>query len=262
MENENKYIFISHSHADLAKVRLVRNTFEDRGYEPILFYLHSLSDENEITDLIKREIDARYWFCLCDSQNARKSRWVQSELNYVKEQGKRTLETIDLDMISALDFSEQKKIVNLAVDSFFRANNVFLSYAHSDDAAAEKIFEVLTDFGFKVWYTQSVFQLSDSWMTRIENAVRDSKYYFVLISERSMNSPFVAREIARAKTEGKTIIPIFIDESITGLNMVENRELQALMNTQCVFWNFDNPVESVKALINAIPVGDLRPVND
>ncbi len=62
MENENKYIFISHSHADLSKVRLVRNTFEDRGYEPILFYLHSLSDENEITDLIKREIDARLWF--------------------------------------------------------------------------------------------------------------------------------------------------------------------------------------------------------
>lgn len=256
MEKENKYIFISHSHADLTKVRLVRNTFEDRGYEPILFYLHSLSDENEITDLIKREIDARLWFCLCDSQNARKSRWVQSELNYVKEQGKRTLATIDIDKIGALEVAEQKRIVNLTVDSFSRANSVFLSYAHSDAAAAEKIIEVLNGFGFHVWNYLNDILVGDFWMTSIENAIRDSKYYFILVSEQSMNSSYVSHEISRAITEGKTIIPIFIDESATKQNMMGNRELQALMNTRCVFWSFDNPIESVKALINVIPVGD------
>ena len=178
-----------------------------------------------------------------------------------RTQGKRTLATIDLDKICELGVAEQKRIVNLTVDSFSRTNTVFLSYAHSDFAAAERIVEVLNGFGFHVWCEQD-FILDRSWTFSIKNIVKDSKYCFVLVSERSINSPFVAREIAHAKTEGKMIIPIFIDKSITGLNMIENRELQALMNTQCVFWNFDNPVESVKALINAIPVGDLRPVND
>lgn len=257
MENENKYIFISHSHADLAKVRLVRNTFENRGYEPILFYLHSLSDENEITDLIKREIDARLWFCLCDSQNARKSRWVQSELNYVKEQGKRTLATIDLDKIGALGVAEQCRIVNLTVDSFSRANIVFLSYMKNSAVEAKKIGMTLEEFGFDVPLLHMHNQLFQGFEDNvIESNIEKCDYFFIVIGQNCAINHWVLNEWYLARQLGKIIIPIFLDK-------------EALLNTpgellewSYVLWNFDNPIESVKALINVIPIGDTRPVND
>ncbi len=59
MEEEKVYIFVSHSHKDIDKVRLVRNYLEEKGAEPILFFLKSVTDDNEVADLIKREIDAR-----------------------------------------------------------------------------------------------------------------------------------------------------------------------------------------------------------
>ena len=57
------FLFISHSHKDMDKVRQLRNNLEDEGYEPLCFYLKALDDsEEELDDLIKREIDAREWF--------------------------------------------------------------------------------------------------------------------------------------------------------------------------------------------------------
>ncbi|MBQ4111381.1 MAG: hypothetical protein IJD38_01150 [Clostridia bacterium] len=56
------WIFISHSHQDIQKVRLIRNRLEEKGLEPLMFYLKCLSDEQEIEELIKREIDERDWF--------------------------------------------------------------------------------------------------------------------------------------------------------------------------------------------------------
>ena len=97
MEEEKVYIFVSHSHRDIDKVRLVRNYLEEKGAEPILFFLKSVTDDNEVADLIKREIDARLWFLYCRSRNAENSNWVRTELDYVKKTGKKNFFEIDLD---------------------------------------------------------------------------------------------------------------------------------------------------------------------
>jgi hypothetical protein len=75
-QTSRAWIFVSHSKQDLAKVRQARDALEKAGAEPILFFLKCLSDHDEVDGLIKREIDARYFFLLCDSANAKKSKWV------------------------------------------------------------------------------------------------------------------------------------------------------------------------------------------
>jgi hypothetical protein len=72
-QTSTAWIFVSHSNRDLSKVRLVRDALEKAGAERILFFLKCLSDHDEIDGLIEREIDARYFFRLCDSANAKKS---------------------------------------------------------------------------------------------------------------------------------------------------------------------------------------------
>lgn len=59
MNKDGGWIFISHSHLDIDIVRRIRNKLEDRGFEPLMFFLKCLNDDNEIESLIKREINER-----------------------------------------------------------------------------------------------------------------------------------------------------------------------------------------------------------
>jgi len=90
------WIFVSHSTKDLDKVRAVRNAIENIGGEPVLFFLKCLSDQDEIDELIKREIEARNFFLLCDSNNARSSKWVQEEVEHVHSLNRKRIEVINL----------------------------------------------------------------------------------------------------------------------------------------------------------------------
>ena len=91
------WIFVSHSLGDILQVRRVRNSLEELGHYPLLFYLRSLADDSEIDGLIRREIEARNFFLLCDSENARVSRWVQAEVRIIKSQPRKVFATLNLD---------------------------------------------------------------------------------------------------------------------------------------------------------------------
>ena len=49
------YIFLSHSHKDINKVRQIRNQLEEEGFEPLCFYLKCLAS---ISRLIKSSISS------------------------------------------------------------------------------------------------------------------------------------------------------------------------------------------------------------
>ena len=97
------YIFISHSHKDIEKVRQIRNDMENAGFDPLCFYLKCLTDEDEIEGLIKREIDSRELFVYIDSPNSRASNWVKKEREYIDSlEDKKTL-TIHLERYDSME---------------------------------------------------------------------------------------------------------------------------------------------------------------
>src|SRR5436309_15006787 len=93
---EGAWIFLSHSTKDWNEVRHVRNLLEEKGHRSLLFFLKCLTEESELDGLIKREIEARTWFLLCDSENARTSKWVQDEVAFIKGLEGKYYEAIDL----------------------------------------------------------------------------------------------------------------------------------------------------------------------
>ena len=97
MNKDGGWIFISHSHLDIDIVRKIRNKLEDRGFEPLMFFLKCLNDDNEIESLIKREINEREWFIYVESENAAKSRWVQSERAYISQLSGKKVFTINVN---------------------------------------------------------------------------------------------------------------------------------------------------------------------
>lgn len=145
--SEGFWVFVSHSTKDFERVRLVRNALENKGFRPILFYLKCLEDENEVNDLLKREIDARKRFILCDSPNAQASKFVQSEIDYIKKK-KRMYEIIDLSKIDLDSTTLENEILEL-IKPFERRTSVFLSYSNKDYLLAKEILKTLDLYGFK-----------------------------------------------------------------------------------------------------------------
>lgn len=146
--NEGFWVFVSHSTKDFERVRLVRNALEDSGFRPILFYLKCLENENEVNDLLKREIDARKRFILCDSPNAQASKFVQSEVEYIRSK-KRMYEIIDLTQIDIEGQNAEKEVLEL-VKTFLKRINVFLFCVHQDGNLVALLKDYLTLQGFNV----------------------------------------------------------------------------------------------------------------
>ena len=202
---EGGFVFVSHSHQDIHEIRKIRNTLEGNGLEPICFYLRCLSDDNEVIDLIKREIDAREWFLLVDSENARKSRWVQTELEYIKSKNPRKIVEVSLD-----NREEIPAVLNRLSDSM----RVFLSYTHKDLSIAKMIYDACLARDLKVFLDIGITAGTD-FARDIENAICDaSKHGCVvsLITKNSINSAEFIKEMNFAEDQESIILPIIVDD--------------------------------------------------
>lgn len=145
MANDNNneiWVFLSHSNKDYEKVRQVRNMLEEQSLRPLMFFLHCLNDDDEIDSLIKREIDCRTRFILCDSENARKSPWVQKEVEYIKSQN-RICETIDL--------SKTIEEIMSTLQDFINKARIFISYNREEYPLAEMVYHRLRQYDFAVY---------------------------------------------------------------------------------------------------------------
>ena len=95
-ENNEIWVFLSHSNNDYEKVIQVRDLLEKNSFRLLMFFFKCLTDDEEIDDLIKREIDSCGRFILCNSENAQKSNWVKREVEYIKSKH-HVYQTIDID---------------------------------------------------------------------------------------------------------------------------------------------------------------------
>ena len=135
------WVFLSHSNEDYEKVRIVRNYLEEKQYRPIMFYLKCLNDEEEVNDLIKREIDSRNRFILCDSKNAKKSKWVKTEVDYIKSKER---------MYQVIDLEKSIESIKRQIDTFIFRSSVFVSYSHEDEKLAKSIIKELKKHDFRI----------------------------------------------------------------------------------------------------------------
>lgn len=201
------WIFVSHSTRDLDKVRLVRNAIEAANGEPILFFLKCLSDHDEIDELIKREIQARNFFLLCDSKNAKSSKWVQDEIAHVKSLQTRKIEIIDLDA----DWQAQIA----GIQSIVRQATIFLSYAHTDEAAIIPVRAGLIANDFCVWDPSHDLRVGNNFSEQISSAVEESArfgFFIHFLSRASLQSEWAALELDKAirMGVGERYIPVLL----------------------------------------------------
>lgn len=208
--SEGAWIFLSHSHKDFDRIVPLRNNLEKDGHHPLMFFLKCLDDDAEIDALIEREIEARSWFILCDSPNAKGSRWVREEIKIIKKLPDKTWITVDLG--SSLD-KQLRGIKDLT-----QRASVFLSYQRQDSAIAARIASELRADDFGVFLDLDRIQPGTNWQAAIEDALTDAIEHgavVALLSVQTLASKWVIRElefaIQLAADRRGSVVPVFLE---------------------------------------------------
>lgn len=244
--NDDLWVFVSHSTKDFEKVRILRNKMEEIGMRPLLFYLKCLKDKPEVLELLKREIEVRPRFLLCDSPNSRGSEFVDEEVRHIKSLNRQYV-TVDLNDESSYD----EKIRELK-----RRSQIFLSYSRQDYDLVRKLTIALQGVGFNVWI--DVDNLSQGcFQKQIMKAIIDSmdKGYFIpLISKSYLNREWCREELKgatlyNAELSDQRVIPVCIDEDSLKL-------CSDLFPLFC-----DGTEEGIKKLVTEIQQIDLKKNN-
>ncbi len=223
--DEGAWIFVSHSHRDLQAVRRVRDALESKGHQPLLFFLKCLDDDSEIDDLIRREIEARQFFLLCDSANARDSNWVQQEVRLIKELAGKVSLTVDL----AGPWQDQLG----AIDELSRRATVYLSYVRENGRLVRRIAEALRERDYRILVdVQPELGLGGDWVAAATSAVDDALahgYVVVFLSPEALDAVEAAfvvaameHAVARAAATGKSsnVIPVLVSDRERTLDLL------------------------------------------
>lgn len=235
--NNEIWVFLSHSNKDYEKVRQVRNLLEEQSLRPLMFFLHCLNDDDEIDSLIKREIDCRTRFILCDSENARKSHWVQKEVEYIKSQN-RICETIDL--------SKSMDEILSDLQDFINKTRIFISYNREEYQLAEMVYDRLSQYDFSV-YIDRAWDFNSAYNQNYKDAldfledsvVKTNGYVIAIMNERILNPNSGSRyELTKAIQDNRSlgknapnIIP-FVMQGPLKDNIAKDKELSSLIECQ------------------------------
>ena len=261
--NSDIWVFLSHSNKDYELVREVRNKMEEQGMRPLMFFLKCLDDEPEIFDLLKREIDVRPRFILCDSKNAQASEWVQKEVEYIKSKNRQYL-TIDLSKPES--FAEK-------VSEMKRRSQVFLSYASSDKNIANRISKVLQKNGFCVYDCQNL-NAGTNLREQIEGPIRyvcENGYFVPILTDSYKGSGWGQMELeyaiqyegrilpfidAKSRYSGKSI-EWAVEEMNTPLGIIE-RKLPSPMDPASPFFDLNSLDEEINKFCDWLIHEDLK----
>lgn len=204
------WVFISHSHIDIEKVRVIRNALERKGFDPLLFYLKCLEEECEIHDLIEREIKERDWFIFIDSENARNSQWVQQERDIV--------EALPDKKVFVLDLS---KNIDQQIDFITRQMTVFVSYTLKDKEIGQAIENALLERDYLVFDYNSISE--GQWHSDVFDAIKmacEYGFFISVISENSVKSTSMMNELQYAMMAGGKTVPVYVgDASLPNFQM-------------------------------------------
>ena len=206
MENEcnGGFLFISHSHKDMDKVRQLRNKLEDKGYEPLCFYLKALDDsEEELDDLIKREIDAREWFIYANSIYARESEWVHKECEWRKREESKNKHVWVVELDSDLSIDEISETLSLGL-------RVNIIHDDKDIDFVDKLTCKLRQRDLQVISNRNL-KVENREEQLIEN-IKTSAITLLILSQNSNSSDMMIQDTMIAAQSESFIIPVYIDD--------------------------------------------------
>lgn len=90
--------------------------------------------------------------------------------------------------------------------------DIFISYSHKDKQVATMVLSILEQNGIKCWIDYRDALPGNSFAASIVHAIKECKFFILLLSKASGESSHVLNEVNSAVKAGKTIVPFKIDD--------------------------------------------------
>jgi len=90
------------------------------------------------------------------------------------------------------------------------SQGIFISYSRDDQKQALALLQMLRKEGYNVWIDQEAIPGASIWSDEIVQNIKSCDIFIALLSESSVSSPNVAKEIGLAAENGKIILPVEI----------------------------------------------------
>ena len=231
-------VFLSHSSKDIQQIRQIRDILEALDYDPLLFHLKCLDDDNEhLETFIEKEIEARNIFIYCKSPNSEKSVWVKKELEYIRSFDSKRLYTIDITR----PFKETIVQLLQSITNIIQKNRIFISCSHGypDKQFGDYLEAFLTRHNFDVIKYNTLNRQEDE---KHKIALTEAATFIAVISPNSIESPYCSSELEYVlynyenspSTFTNKIIPIYY-----GINSSLLLKLNKLPTRLCEFQGID-----------------------
>lgn len=94
-----------------------------------------------------------------------------------------------------------------------KLHDVFVSYSTKDTVTAFAVVDAFEQQGISCWIAPRNIPNGTLWADAIDNAIEHSRIFLVIVSENSINSKQVPKEIALAISSCDHIIPLRIDQT-------------------------------------------------
>lgn len=105
------------------------------------------------------------------------------------------------------------------VGSPFDYYSCFISYSSKDQAFAERIYADLQSKGVRCWFAPKDIKIGDKFRSRIDEAIRMYDKLLLVLSEHSIRSPWVEKEVEQAfekeqKRKKLMLFPVQLDDTV------------------------------------------------
>ena len=94
-----------------------------------------------------------------------------------------------------------------------KVSNIFCSYSRRDSDFTKRIVDFISSRGYSVWMDQSGIDGASIWTESIVEAIDESSAVILLVSNNSVNSPHVLKEISLAMEKNKVVFPLIIERT-------------------------------------------------
>lgn len=131
---------------------------------------------------------------------------------------------------------------------------IFISYSRKDSNFVSVIGTALIGEGYSVWFDQTALDVGDRWREEIVAGIRDCKAFVLVLSENSVDSTEVAKELSLAEEHKKAIFPLMWGET-----QISDRLAYQLAGLQFAQFRLGESEKGLKRLMDGLAKAGIRP---
>jgi adenylate cyclase len=148
--------------------------------------------------------------------------------------------------------------------------DIFISYSRKDTDEALSLAERLQADGLEVWIDRHGITGAEQWATEIVEGIKDCTTFILLLSQTSVESANVLKELSLASEKGKRILPVDLspvtlppsfEYQIAGVQRVRFDDFEAIIRSH-KYGVLRHTVKDIRKSLMILPFEDLSPDGD